>query len=154
MIGGLSTLILVLPELVLLGGALSLLMFGVFRRGQSDSGITSLAVVFMGLALVFVFAIPNSEITIFDGLLIQYAKSKNATAIIRGLRAISDFEYEFQMTLMNRSLDEHVSTIFLMPHQKYIHISSSLVKEVASLGGDVSSYVQSHIDILLKNKYK
>ena len=71
MIGGLSKLILVLPELVLLGAALSLLMFGVFRREQSDSGITSLAVVFMGLALVFVFATPNSEIKIFDGLLIN-----------------------------------------------------------------------------------
>ena len=95
----------------------------------------------------------NVNVEIFSGLLAEYAKSKNAIAIIRGLRAISDFEYEFQMALMNRSLNEKIRTVFLMPHQKYIHISSSLVKEVAELQGDVSKYVPLHVDKLLKDKY-
>ena len=95
----------------------------------------------------------NVETEVFNELLVEYAKSKNAISVIRGLRAISDFEYEFQMTLMNRSLDEHVSTIFLMPHQKYIHISSSLVKEVAELGGNVNLYVPEHVNSALKKKY-
>ena len=81
------------------------------------------------------------------------AKSKDAIAVIRGLRAISDFEYEFQMALMNRNLDEKIRTVFLMPHQKYIHISSSLVKEVARLKGDISQYVPSFVNQLLKDKY-
>ena len=96
----------------------------------------------------------NVEAEIFNGLLVEYVKSRKATAIIRGLRAISDFEYEFQMALMNRKLDIDISTVFLMPHQKYIHISSSLVKEVVELGGDITSYVPSHVNLLLKNKYK
>ena len=95
----------------------------------------------------------NVEVDIFDGLLIRYAELKDASAIIRGLRAISDFEYEFQMALMNRNLNEKVRTLFLMPHQKYIHISSSLVKEVAQLKGDISQYVPEHVNQLLKNKY-
>ena len=95
----------------------------------------------------------NVEVEIFNGLLIKYAKLKNASAIIRGLRAISDFEYEFQMALMNRSLNEEVRTVFLMPHQKYIHISSSLVKEVAQLKGNISQYVPEHVNQALKDKY-
>ena len=104
MIGGLSKLILVLPELVLLGAALSLLMFGVFRRGQSDSGITSLAVVFMGLALVFVFAIPNSETTIFDGLLINdpFAKFMKSLVLIGAmLTLIMGYGYRKRGELVN-----------------------------------------------------
>ena len=104
MIGGLSTLILVLPELVLLGAALSLLMFGVFRRGQSDSGITSLAVVFMGLALVFVFAIPNSETKIFDGLLINdpFAKFMKSLVLIGAmLTLIMGYGYRKRGELVN-----------------------------------------------------
>ena len=95
----------------------------------------------------------NVEVDIFDDLLVEYAKSKNATAIIRGLRAVSDFEYEFQMALMNRNLNSNISTVFLMPHQKYIHISSSLVKEVSKLGGDISPYVPKHVEISLKDKH-
>ena len=95
----------------------------------------------------------NVEVDIFDGLLIKYAELKDASAVIRGLRAISDFEYEFQMALMNRNLNEKVRTLFLMPHQKYIHISSSLVKEVAQLKGDISQYVPEHVNQLLKDKY-
>ena len=95
----------------------------------------------------------NVQAEIFDELLVKYVKSKNATAIIRGLRAISDFEYEFQMALMNRNLDSSINTVFLMPHQKYIHISSSLIKEVFGLGGDISLYVPEHVQLLLKKKY-
>ena len=104
MIGGLSKLILVLPELVLLGAALSLLMFGVFRREQSDSGITSLAAVFMGLALVFVFAIPNSETTIFDGLLINdpFAKFMKSLVLIGAmLTLIMGYGYRKRGELVN-----------------------------------------------------
>ena len=96
----------------------------------------------------------NVEVEVFSGLLIDYAQLKKASVVVRGLRAISDFEYEFQMALMNRKLDSNINTLFLMPHQKYIHISSSLIKEIASLGGDVSSYVPEHIEVLLKDKYK
>ena len=96
---------------------------------------------------------PNVEVKIFDGLLVDFAIECNATSIIRGLRALSDFEYEFQMALMNRNLNEKISTVFLMPHQKYTHISSSLVKEVASLGGDVSNYVPRYVMNILKLKY-
>ena len=95
----------------------------------------------------------NVEVEIFDNLLVEYADSKNATAIIRGLRAVSDFEYEFQMALMNRNLNSNISTVFLMPHQKYIHISSSLVKEVSKLGGDISPYVPEHVEVSLRDKY-
>jgi len=95
----------------------------------------------------------NVEADIFNELLVKYINSKNAIAIIRGLRAISDFEYEFQMALMNRNLDPNINTVFLMPNQKYIHISSSLVKEVASLGGDINSYVSTNVQQALADKY-
>tara|TARA_B100001250_G_C19702364_1_gene745359 strand:+ start:448 stop:927 length:480 start_codon:yes stop_codon:yes gene_type:complete len=108
----------------------------------------------LNLVLKSVERFQNVEVEVFSGLLINYVKLKKASVIIRGLRAISDFEYEFQMALMNRKLDDNINTLFLMPHQKYIHISSSLVKEVASLGGDVSSYVPKHIEALLMSKYK
>ena len=100
-----------------------------------------------------IVSLENVKVRTFNGLLIKYAQSNDAIAIIRGLRAISDFEYEFQMALMNRSLNEKVSTVFLMPHQKYIHISSSLIKEVAGLRGDVSQYVPSHVVEILKDRY-
>ena len=100
-----------------------------------------------------IVSLENVKVKTFNGLLIKYAQSNDAIAIIRGLRAISDFEYEFQMALMNRSLNEKVSTVFLMPHQKYIHISSSLIKEVAGLRGDVSQYVPSHVVEILKDRY-
>ncbi len=95
----------------------------------------------------------NVEVDSFEGLLVSYAAEKNANAIIRGLRALSDFEFEFKMALMNRSLKEEISTVFMMPHEKYTHISSSLVKEVASLGGDVSAYVPQHVEITLKESF-
>jgi pantetheine-phosphate adenylyltransferase len=92
----------------------------------------------------------NIEVDSFNGLLVNYAADKSANAIIRGLRALSDFEFEFKMALMNRSLNEEISTVFMMPHEKYTHISSSLVKEVASLGGDVSAYVPHHVECALQ----
>ena len=92
----------------------------------------------------------NVEVDSFNGLLVNYAADKNANAIIRGLRALSDFEFEFKMALMNRSLNEEISTVFMMPHEKYTHISSSLVKEVAWLGGDVSAYVPQHVERTLQ----
>ena len=92
----------------------------------------------------------NIEVDSFNGLLVNYAADKSANAIIRGLRALSDFEFEFKMALMNRSLNEEISTVFMMPHEKYTHISSSLVKEVASLGGDVSAYVPHHVECSLQ----
>jgi len=77
----------------------------------------------------------------FKGLLVEYADSKDAISIIRGLRVLSDFEYEFKMALMNRSLNKNIVTVFLMPHEKFTHLSSSLVREVSRLNGDVSNLV-------------
>ena len=94
--------------------------------------------------------IENVKVDSFDGLLVNYAKDKKAKVIIRGLRALSDFEFEFKMALMNRSLKDDVSTVFMMPHEKYTHISSSLVKEVSCLGGDVSKYVPVNVNTILK----
>ncbi len=84
---------------------------------------------------------PNVEADSFSGLLVDYASSRKATTIVRGIRAISDFEYEFQMALMNRRLAPTIETVFMMPAQEYSYVSSKLVKEVASLGGDVSGLV-------------
>ena len=83
----------------------------------------------------------NVSVQTFKGLLMNFAESKNAIVIIRGLRVLSDFEYEFKMAMMNRSINDTIDTLFLMPNRKYVHISSSLIKEVATLGGDVSDYV-------------
>ena len=96
----------------------------------------------------------NVTVKSFDGLLVDYANQNKALAIIRGLRALSDFEFEFKMALMNRNLDEKISTVFLMPDEKYTHISSSLIREVASLNGDISKYVHKHVLKKLKNKYE
>ena len=98
----------------------------------------------------------NVEVSEFNGLLMHFVESKDAIVIIRGLRVLSDFEYEFKMAMMNRGLNEKITTLFLMPHRKYVHISSSLVKEVALLGGDISDYVPSkvleQIKINVKNR--
>jgi pantetheine-phosphate adenylyltransferase len=96
----------------------------------------------------------NVEVEIFGGLLVEYAAGQKACAIIRGLRAVSDFEFEFQMALMNRKLDEKIETIFMMPKDTYTFISSRIVKEIARLGGDVSSFVPPHVGAALKQKYK
>ena len=94
------------------------------------------------------------QVDSFTGLMVDHAARHSAQAAIRGLRALSDFEFEFKMALMNRSLNEEVTTVFLMPHAKYTHVSSSMVREVASLGGNVSEYVPSHIERALMGKYR
>ena len=81
------------------------------------------------------------EVDSFEGLLVRYVQSKHAVAIVRGLRAISDFEYEFQMALMNRNLAADVCTVFLMPHERYTYLNSGIVREIARLNGDVSEFV-------------
>jgi len=84
---------------------------------------------------------PNVTVETFDGLLVDYCRARGARAIVRGLRALSDFEYEFQMALMNRRLEPGVETVFMMPSEAWSYVSSRLVKEVARLGGDVSGLV-------------
>jgi pantetheine-phosphate adenylyltransferase len=92
------------------------------------------------------------EVDSFDGLLVDYAEKKRATAIVRGLRAISDFEYELQMALMNRRLNHHVVTVFLMPNEKYTYLNSSIVREIARHRGDVKDFVPPHVYRKLKAK--
>jgi pantetheine-phosphate adenylyltransferase len=98
--------------------------------------------------------IDQVRITQFDGLLVEFAVSEKANAVIRGLRAVSDFEFEFQMTLMNRKLEASVETIFLMPKEEYTYLSSRLVKEIARLGGDVSKFVPAVVENALGKKFK
>ena len=96
---------------------------------------------------------PNVEIDHFNGLLIDYAKEKNVNAIIRGMRVVSDFENEFQMAMMNRSLNRDIQTIFLMTGLRWVFISSSTIKEVASFGGDVTKMVPEYVNTKLIEKY-
>ena len=98
--------------------------------------------------------LPNVEADAFDGLLVEYVAAKQAQVIVRGLRAVSDFEFEFQLALMNRKLDEKIETIFMMPKDTYTFLSSRIVKEIARLGGDVSSFVPPNVQIALKKKLK
>ena len=95
----------------------------------------------------------NVSVLVFDGLLINYAYKNNANILVKGLRAFSDFESEFQMSLMNRKLNNKIDTIFMMPHEKYTHISSSIVKEVFSLGGNIAEYVPKSVLSALNKKY-
>ncbi len=96
--------------------------------------------------------LPNVETDAFEGLLIEYVERRSAQAIIRGLRAVSDFEFEFQLALMNRKLNERIETIFMMPKDTYTFLSSRIVKEIASLGGDVSAFVPAHVRTALRAK--
>ncbi|MGM0844482.1 MAG: pantetheine-phosphate adenylyltransferase [Bacillota bacterium] len=96
--------------------------------------------------------IPNIIVDSFQGLLIDYAKSVNANAIIRGLRAVSDFEYEMQITSMNRVLDENIETFFIMTNNQYSFLSSSIVKEVAKYDADISELVPKAVENALKAK--
>lgn len=98
--------------------------------------------------------LPNVRIDTSSGLLIDYAKKRNAKAIVRGLRAISDFEYEMQITSMNRFLDENIETFFIMTKNQYSFLSSSIVKEVAKYGGDVGGLVPPVVEAALKEKYQ
>jgi pantetheine-phosphate adenylyltransferase len=97
--------------------------------------------------------IDNVRIAQFKGLLVEFAKAEKAGAVIRGLRAVSDFEFEFQMALMNRKLDAVVETIFLMPKEEYTYLSSRIVKEIARLRGDVSSLVPACVVTALNSKF-
>ena len=96
---------------------------------------------------------PSVSVESFDGLLVDYARSRGAQAIVRGLRALSDFEYEFQMALMNRRLEPDVETVFMMPSEAYSYVSSRLVKEVVRLGGDVAGLVPPEVIVRLKARY-
>lgn len=99
---------------------------------------------------------PNNdrvEIDITSGLIVDYAEEKNACAIVRGLRAVSDFDYEFQLALMNRKLARKVDTIFLMTGFRWIYISSSIIKDAAKHNGDISGLVPPHVQKALQNKY-
>ena len=95
---------------------------------------------------------PKVEVDTFDGLLVEYARRKHAGVIVRGLRAISDFEYEMQMALMNRHLNPNVETVFMMPAEPYTYVSSRLVKEVAALGGSVTNLVPRLVEDRLREK--
>ena len=98
--------------------------------------------------------LPHVEADSFDGLLIEYVVSRNAQAVVRGLRAVSDFEFEFQLALMNRKLNENIETIFMTPKDTYTFLSSRIVKEIARLGGDVSPFVSPHVKSALIKKLK
>jgi len=95
---------------------------------------------------------PNVEVDTFDGLLVDYARRKGASVIVRGLRAVSDFEYEMQMALMNRRLNPDVETVFMMPAEPYTYVSSRLVKEVVALGGTVHGLVPEVVEARLRDK--
>jgi pantetheine-phosphate adenylyltransferase len=97
--------------------------------------------------------IDSVRVAKFEGLLVEFAVKEEASAVIRGLRAVSDFEFEFQMALMNRKLEGAVETIFLMPKEEYTYLSSRLVREIARLGGDVSKFVPSIVAAALKEKF-
>ena len=99
----------------------------------------------LALVKVAVQNLPNVEADTFDGLLVNYVEQRGAQAVVRGLRAVSDFEFEFQLALMNRKLNERIETIFMMPKDTYTFLSSRIVKEIARLGGDVSPFVPAHV---------
>ena len=98
--------------------------------------------------------IVNVEVIQFDGLLVDFVQKQNAQVIFRGLRAVSDFEYEFQLASMNRHLDEKIETLFLTPAEQYSYISSSLVREIAVLGGDISPFVHEKVAAALNNRIR
>ncbi len=97
---------------------------------------------------------PNVEVDTFDGLLVDYARRRRASAIIRGIRAVSDYEYEFQMALMNRHLEPSLETVFMMPAEQYTYLSSRLIKEVFSLGGEVTGLVPPAVEIWMRRKHE
>lgn len=96
---------------------------------------------------------PHVEVDSFYGLLVDYCRKKQAIAVVRGLRAISDFEYELQMALMNRKLNPNVQTVFLMPNERYTYLNSTIVREIARLGGDVTDFVPKVVLKALKRKF-
>lgn len=97
---------------------------------------------------------PNVEVDVFHGLLVDYASRKQANVIVRGIRAVTDYEYEFQMALMNRRLQPAIETVFMMPAESYSYVSSRLVKEVAGFGGSVQGLVPPSVEARLKEKLR
>lgn len=106
----------------------------------------------MALVGEVVAPIKNVSADCFDGLLVDYVEKRSGQAVIRGLRAVSDFEFEFQLALMNRKLNERIETIFMMPKDTYTFLSSRIVKEIARLGGDVSAFVPTPVRAALAKK--
>jgi pantetheine-phosphate adenylyltransferase len=106
----------------------------------------------LALVRVSVQGMANVEADILDGLLVDYVQRRAAQAVLRGLRAVSDFEFEFQLALMNRKLNDNFETIFMMPKDTYTFLSSRIVKEIARLGGDVSAFVPDHVRAALRAK--
>ena len=98
--------------------------------------------------------IQNVEVDFFDGLTVDFAKSKNANVLIRGLRAVSDFEFEMQVSQTNNALDENLNTVFLITNPEFNFISSSMVKEIAVMGADLSKFVPPAVELYLNNKTK
>jgi pantetheine-phosphate adenylyltransferase len=99
-------------------------------------------------------SIPNVVVDDFDGLVVNYLKKAGSNVMIRGLRMISDFEYEFQMALTNRKFAGDIETIFMMPHEDYSYISSKLIKEASSMGADVSNFIPKNVEMALKKKIR
>ena len=95
---------------------------------------------------------PGVEVDVFHGLLVDYARQKKAQAVVRGIRAVADYEYEFQMALMNRRLSPEIETVFMMPAEQYSYLSSRLVKEIAQLGGSVKGLVPENVEKRLKRR--
>jgi pantetheine-phosphate adenylyltransferase len=104
------------------------------------------------LALSAVSGLGNVVVETFEGLLVDYVVRHGACAVVRGLRAVSDFEFEFQLALMNRKLEPNLETLFLMPREELTYISSRLVKEISRLGGNVNQFVPPHVVVALKQK--
>jgi pantetheine-phosphate adenylyltransferase len=98
--------------------------------------------------------LPNAEADSFDGLLVEYAERRSAQAVVRGLRAVSDFEFEFQLALMNRKLNERIETIFMMPKDTCTFLSSRIVKEIARLGGEIGEFVPAPVQAALREKLR
>lgn len=98
--------------------------------------------------------IPNLSIESFDGLLVRFAEEKNAISIVRGIRQVTDFEYEFQIAMMNHKLSPEIITVFLMPNEKYTYLNSSIIREVSRLGGNVSDLVPPPVLNKLQLKFK
>ena len=99
------------------------------------------------------FNLKNVQVDVFDGLLVDYARAKNARVILRGIRAVSDYEYELQMAMMNRKLEPDVETVFMLPSEQYSHLSSRLIKELARLNGQIKDFVPSVVLERLKTKF-
>ncbi len=128
------------------------LVVAIAKDNQKNSLFTMDERVEMIEAAAKELGLSNVRVIAFQGLLVEFARSQQACAVVRGLRAVSDFEFEFQMALMNRKLDPQVETIFLTPREELTYISSRIVKEIARLGGDISSFVPASVAAALHRK--